>query len=140
MKGQAYINDKDIYTTWGAVLVKGAYEALLKPSSNKQIIVNKSRLEHGKRIVINSDLCKADDRDVIISFWITGVSQSDYLTKYRSFIEEIVSNLVRLKVPALNTVFKLVYLNCSAFGDYGLNIGKITVKFNEANIKDQETI
>lgn len=140
MKGQAYINDKDIYTTWGAVLAKGAYEALLKPAPNKALIENKSRLEHGKRVIINSNICKTDERDVAISFWIKGTSESDYLAKYESFINEIISGLIKLKVPALGRVFKFTYLDCSSYGDYGSMVGKLTLKLNEANPKDRELI
>lgn len=140
MKGQAYINDKDIYSTWGAVLAKGAYEALLKPAPNKTLIQNKSRLEHGKSVITKPDTFKTDERDISFSIWICGVSQEDYLTKYKSFIEEITSGVILLKVPILGLTFKLAYLNCSNYGDYGLKKGKLTLKMNEANTKDREVL
>ena len=138
MKGQAYINDKDIYTTWGGVLAKGTYEALLKPAPNKTLIQNKSRLEDGKRVLINNP--KLDERDVIISIWISGTNQSDYLAKYKDFTEEIASDIIRLKVPALGMIFKLIYMNCSNYGDYGLMRGKLTLKLNEPNPMDREVL
>lgn len=140
MEGVAFINNKDMYATWGAMLAKGAYEALLKPAPNKALIQNKSRLEHGKVIIVNSDVCKTDERDITISIWICGSSQSDYLTKYKAFVDEISSGLIFLKVPDLGTIFKLTYLNCSSYGDYGLTKGKLTLKLNEANVKDREQI
>lgn len=140
MKGQAYINDKDLYSTWGAVLAKGAYEALLKPAPNKSLIQNKSRLEHGKSVITNPDIFKTDERDISFSVWICGVSQEDYLIKYKSFIEEITSGIILLKVPILGLTFKLAYLNCSNYGDYGLKKGKLTLKMNEANTKDREVL
>lgn len=138
MKGQAYINDKDIYTTWGAVLAKGAYEALLKPAPNKTLIQNKSRLKHGKSVIDKPETFKTDERDVSFSIWICGNSQEDYLNKYKSFIEEITSGLILLYVPILKMKFKLTYLNCSNYGDYGLERGKLTLKMNEANTLDRE--
>ena len=140
MKGQVYLNSKDMFTTWGAILARGAYEALLKPATNKPLVQSKSRLEHGKTIIANSETCKTDERDVSFSIWICGTSQEDYLTKYKSFLEEITSGLVLLKVPVLGTTFKLTYLNCSNFGDYGLKKGKLTLKMNEANTKDRELL
>lgn len=140
MRGQAYINNKDIFATWGASFANGAYEALLKPAPNKAVIQNKSRLLDGKCIIMNNDVCKTDERDITISFWIVGESQDDYLSKYKAFVEEITSNLVQLKVPALGATFRLVYLNCSSYGDYGLTKGKLTLKMNEANIKDRNLL
>lgn len=140
MKGQAYINDKDIFAMWGAVLAKGAHEALLRPAPNKSLIQNKSRLEHGKSIIAKPETSKTDERDVSFSIWICGNSQEDYLKKYKSFIEEITSGLILLYVPILNMTFKLTYLNCSNYGDYGLKKGKLTLKMNEANTKDRELL
>ena len=137
MKGHAYINKKDIFTTWGAVLAKGTYEALLKPAPNKGLIQNKSRLEHGKVIVMNNNVCKTDERDISFSIWICGDSQKDYLEKYKSFIDEITSGIVMLNIPILGATFKLTYLSCSNYGDYGLTKGKLTLKMNEANTKDR---
>lgn len=138
MKGQAYINEKDMFTTWGATLAKGAYEALLKPAPNKELIQNKSRLSHGKIVITNKDICKNDERDVTLSIWIHGESQKDYLTKYKSFLNEITSGEILLKIPILDMTFKLTYSNCSSYGDYGLTKGKLTLKLNEPNPKNRE--
>ena len=136
MKGQAYINEKDMFTTWGATLAKGAYEALLKPAPNKELIQNKSRLSPGK--IVNMDICKTDERDVTLSIWIHGESQKDYLTKYKSFLDEITSGEILLKIPILDMTFKLTYSNCSSYGDYGLTKGKLTLKLNEPNPQNRE--
>lgn len=140
MNEQAYINNKDMFETWGAILAKGTYEALLKPTPSKALIQNKSRLKHGKTVIATSETCKTDERDVSFSIWICGESQEDYLAKYKSFVQEITSGLVLLKVPILGVVFKLTYLNCSNYGDYGLKKGKLTLKMNEANVKDREEL
>ena len=138
MKGQAYINEKDMFTTWGATLAKGAYEALLKPAPNKELIQNKSRLSPGKIVITNKDICKTDERDVTLSIWIHGESQKDYLTKYKSFLDEITSGEILLKIPILDMTFKLTYSNCSSYGEYGLTKGKLTLKLNEPNPQNRE--
>lgn len=140
MRGQVYINNKDMYVTWGATLAKGAYEALLKPAPNKVLVQNKSRLNHGKMVIANKDTCKTDERDITFSVWIRGESQMDYLIKYKSFLEEITSGLILLKIPNLDMTFKLTYLNCSNYGDYGLTMGKLTLKMNEPNSSDRNII
>lgn len=140
MKGQAYINNKDIWTTWGVSLLSGAYEELLKPCSMKEYIENKSRLEHGTRLIANSAIAKVDERALSFSIFIEGNSVSDYLLKYESFLEELCKGLIVFKVPTLKRSFKLVYTDCSKYGNYGDTKGKFTLKFREPNPKDREVL
>ena len=137
MKGQAYINGKDVWVTWGVTLYSGAYEALLTPAPMKDYIISSSRLEHGKRIIADSSNAKTDSRDVSFSVFIEGESSDDYLSKYEDFINELCSGMIELQVPKLKRTYKLVYTNCSKYGNYGTKKGKFTLKFMEANTKDR---
>lgn len=139
MKGQAYINGKDIWETWGASLMKGSYEKLLKPASMKEYISNSSRLEHGSRIIANPQTARTNEREISLQIVIEGSSESDYLSKMASFMAELEKGSIQLKVPRVGLVYKLVYTDCSSYGDYGLKIGKFTVKFIEPNTKDRDT-
>lgn len=47
------INNKDAYTIWGVRMGKGFLDVLGASSPMKEFIENKSRLEHGKRVIIN---------------------------------------------------------------------------------------
>lgn len=49
----------------------------------KEFIENKSRLEHGKRVIINNP--KIDEREITLSFTIEGNSKSDYQAKKKGF-------------------------------------------------------
>ena len=138
MEGQAYINDKDIWLTWSAMLAKGTYEKLMKPASMKEYISNSSRLEHGTRIIASPEIVRTQQREIQIQFFIEGASESDYLLKYASFIDELQKGKIEFRVPKLNCTYKLVYTECSSYGDYGRQIGKFTVKFIEPNVKDRE--
>lgn len=140
MKGQAYINGKDIWLTWGAKLWKGTYEKLLKPPPMKDYIRNSSRMEHGDRVIANSDVSKTAARELSLQFLIEGSSENDYLVKYTSFVSELEKGALELKIPKLNTTFKLVYIDCSSYGYYGKRMGKFTVKFEEPNTKDRKTL
>lgn len=120
--------------TFGITLVRGWREALLTPAPVKSYVTNNSRLEHGQSVIATSKYAKKDKRDVSISFFLEGNSQEDYLKKYESFLDKIAySGQFCLKVPCLRRVFKLVYSQCSQFGDYGLKKGKFTIKFTESN-------
>ena len=48
------INSKDAYVTWGVRMGDGFLDALGASAPMKEFIENKSRLEHGKRVKINT--------------------------------------------------------------------------------------
>lgn len=73
------INTQDAYTTWGVRMGEGFLDVLGASSPMKEFIENKSRLEHGKRVIINNP--KVDEREITLSFAIEGSSRSDYQSK-----------------------------------------------------------
>lgn len=126
---------------YGVTLTRGWREALLKPASVKDYTKNDSRLENGIRMVAASKYTKLKEREIQINCIIEGSSESDYLSKYRSFLNAIAyGGMIYLKVPILNRIYKLVYTDCSKFGDFGLKKGNFTLKFTEPDPSDMETI
>lgn len=79
MKNELIINNKDAYATWGVRMGDNFLDVLGASSPMKEFIENKSRLEHGKRVIINDP--KIDEREITLSFTIEGSSQSDYQSK-----------------------------------------------------------
>ena len=77
MERNAFINGRNIWSTWGAELMDGALEAILTPPPVKDYIENDSRLEHGIQITSSPEICKMDSRELTLPFFITGNSQSD---------------------------------------------------------------
>lgn len=133
-KDSAYI-DVDEY---GVTFTKGWREALLTPAPIKSYITNDSRLEHGQTVIATPTFAKKDKRDISLSFILEGKTESDYLSKYENFLNKIAySGEFCLKVPCLKTIYKLVYSQCSKFGDYGLKKGNFTLKLNEYNPNDR---
>lgn len=148
MKNQAYIKlvgEADtVYAdldTFGVTLVRGWREALLTPAAVKSYVTNDSRLEHGQSVIATSKYAKIDKRDVSLTFFLEGSTQDDYLSKYETFLQKIAySGQFCMKVPCLQRVFKLVYSQCSQFGDYGLKKGKFVLKLTEYNPNDREKL
>lgn len=148
MKNQAFIklvNEQDnAYVdidTFGVTLTRGWREALLTPAPVKSYVTNDSRLEHGTAIIASAKYAKKDKRDVSISFLLEGTTESDYLEKYEKFLSKIAYNgEICLKVPCLKRVFKVVYTQCSKYGDYGLKKGNFTLRLTENNPNDRETL
>ena len=103
-------------------------------SPMKEFIENKSRLEQGKRVIINNP--KVDEREITLSFTIEGNSQSDYQAKKKAFFEELYKGAVDIQVPAnSNEIYHLIYLGKSVTYAQSLDrtFGKISAKFNEPN-------
>ena len=127
-------NTQDAYTTWGVRMGEGFLDVLGASSPMKEFIENKSRLEHGKRVIINDP--KIDEREITLSFTIEGNSQSDYQAKKKAFFEELYKGVVDIQVPAnSNEIYHLIYLGKSVAYAQSLNrtFGKISAKFNEPN-------
>ena len=128
------INTQDAYTTWGVRMGEGFLDVLGASSPMKEFIENKSRLEHGKREIINDP--KIDEREITLSFTIEGNSQSDYQAKKKAFFEELYKGVVDIQVPAnSNEIYHLIYLGKSVAYAQSLDqtFGKISAKFNEPN-------
>ena len=128
------INGENAYTTWGVRMGEGFLDVLGASSPMKEFIENKSRLEHGKRVIINDP--KIDEREITLSFTIEGNSQSDYQAKKKAFFEELYKGVVDIQVPAnSNEIYHLIYLGKSVAYAQSLDhtFGKISAKFNEPN-------
>lgn len=139
MTGDLFINSKDAYETWGVNMGDDFLESLLTPSPMKAYIENKSRLENGKQV--DTTNAKVDERDVQVVITLEGSSQADYLSKYESFVTELYKGLILMKVPALKKVYRLTYDSSPIkMGNYGLSFGKFTLKFNEPNPANRDSI
>lgn len=128
------INTQDAYTTWGVRMGDDFLDVLGASSPMKEFIENKSRLEHGKRVIINDP--KIDEREITLSFTIEGNSQSDYQAKKKAFFEELYKGVVDIQVPAnSNEIYHLIYLGKGVVYAQSLDqtFGKISAKFNEPN-------
>lgn len=137
MIGDLLINGNDAYGTWGVRLDTGFSNALLAPPPLKEFIENKSRLEDGKRVVVNNP--RVEERDVTLPFTIEGNTINDYLGKYRAFVLELQKGEIHLKVPALgNEVYRLIYKKSLSYAlSSDKTFSKLSVMFNEPNPTDR---
>ena len=128
------INGENAYTNMGRENGRGFLDVIGASAPMKDFIENKSRLEHGKRVIINNP--KVDEREITLSFTIEGNSQSDYQAKKKAFFDELYKGVVDIQVPAnSNEIYHLIYLGKSVAYAQSLNrtFGKISAKFNEPN-------
>lgn len=126
---------------FGVTLIRGWREALLTPASVKEFITNDNRLENGVSVIATPKYTKRNMREVSLPMLLEGNSEEDYLDKYEKFLEKIAySGQFCLKIPCMKRVFKLVYSQCSNYGDYGLKKGNFTLKLTEYDPTDREKL
>lgn len=134
MKGDLIVNRKDAFTTWGIRIGEGFLDALGSSVPMKEFIVNKSRLEHGKRVITTTP--KVDERELTLSFTIEGVTASDYQEKKKAFFEELYKGVIDIQVPLVSSeIYHLIYLgkNITYAQSLDRTFGKCSMKFCEPN-------
>ena len=137
IQNQMTINNVDI-SVYGATLIKGGYEAFLTPPERKELITNESRLSHGTQVL--NEPVKYQQRDLQLQFFIEGSTEAAYLANYTAFLGAITNGVIVVGVPVLNTLFRLVYLRCSKYGNYGKKKGKFAIAFREYDVSQRTLI
>lgn len=136
MKEELYINGKDAYTEWGISMDDTALSALMTPAPNKNLIENKSRLEHGKRVVCAN--FKKDERNLTLQINLTAPDKNTFFARYDSFCEELAAGVLEIKTKYQpDIIYKTIYLSCSQFSQFMQGIGKFILKLNEPNPSDR---
>lgn len=132
MKGELYINGKDAYETWGISLTDGSISALMTPPPMKSIIENKSRAEHGKRVVNN--MPKVDERSLSLDVHFSANTREEFFSRYESFCKELATGSLEIRTKYQPTVlYRTNFLNCSNYSGFMFGIAKFTLKLNEPN-------
>ena len=130
--GELYINNIDAYIEYGMSMTSGALSALMTPAPNKELIENKSRQEHGKRVITEN--VKVDERELNLPFHITAKTKDDFLDKYSKLCSLLAIGKLEIKTKyELNKVYRTNYISCSQFSEYRFGIAKFTLKLNEPN-------
>ena len=136
MVGELYINSKDAYSTWGISLTSNSISALMTPAPNKSFIENKSRLEHGKRVITTNP--KVDERNVTLELQLTAKSETEFFNRYESFCEELATGSLNIRTKYQPTItYKMLYLSCNQFSQFMRGIGKFTLKLCEPKPTDR---
>lgn len=140
MVGQVTINNNDLFLSYGASLVKGAYKALLQGLQAKEIVKNTSRTEDGDRAVITEDYpIRLASREVSLPFLIEGETRAKMLSNRKSFLNDLLaSTIITFNANNLGIGFKFIFREVSDITDYKNNrYSTIQVTFYEPNPKDR---
>lgn len=132
MKGDLFINGKDAYDTWKLSLTDGSISTLMTPAPMKSIIENKSRTDHGKKVINNAP--KLDERDITLQVHFKANSKEEFFSRYESFCQELAKGTLEIRTKYQPTVvYRTNYLSCSQFSEFMFGIAKFTLKLNEPN-------
>lgn len=136
MTGTLYINGKDAYTQWGITIDTQSLSALMTPAGQKALVENKSRLEHGKRVITNNP--KQESRDLALTLQLIASDETAFFTQYNSFCDELkLGRLVIRTKYQPNVYYKCDYISCSQFTQFCRGIAKYSLKLNEPNPNDR---
>lgn len=136
MIGELFINGKDAYMEWGISMDDTALSALMTPAPNKEFVENKSRLEHGKRVVAANP--KKDERNLTLQINLTAPDKDIFFARYDSFCKELATGVLEIRTKyQTNILYRTVYLSCQQFSQFMQGIGKFVLKLNEPNPADR---
>lgn len=124
-----------IYQDYGVRMGEGFLDALNEPLTLKENIENESRLEHGKRVVVE-DEPKYTSREVILDFTLAGSSPTDFRKKKKDFLALMYKGEITLQVPEdSDDVYHLIYRGKGS--EYAQNAQRtfchMMLKFEEPN-------
>ena len=132
MIGELFINGKDAYAAWGISMDDTSLSALMTPAPNKDLIENKSRLEHGKLVISSNP--KKDERNLILQLNLTAPDRDTFFSRYDNFCNELNFGILEIKTKYQPTVvYRMIYQSCQQFSQFMQGIGKFALKLNEPN-------
>lgn len=134
--GQLFINGKDAFLHWGVSFSDTALSALMTPPTNKDYIVNESRLEHGQRLLNLNPMTAG--REVTLEMHIKAKNDADFLDKYSRFCNVLAQGQMNIKTSFQpNVVYKMYYVSCAQFSEFYLRLAKFQLKLKEPNCNDR---
>lgn len=130
-----YVDAHEIY---GLRLSSGALAALMTPPPAKDRIINKSRLQHGTRVVASNE--KIDERTLSLPVHFCAPSERVFLSRYEAFCALLSGGAFNFRVtlPSGKKVeYKTYYQSCAQYSQYYGGIAKFVLKLHEPNPTDR---
>lgn len=138
MKGELFINNKDAYTEWGVSMDTSSLSALMTPAGNKALPENKSRLEHGKRVITDASVIKVDERQLTLTINLTARNESDFFTRYNSFCAELAKGTLEIRTKYQpEVVYRTIYVSCNQFSQFMRGIAHFSLRLEEPDPTDR---
>ena len=125
---------------WGVKMGDGFLDTLTEPLTPKDPIENESRLENGKRVVLDQNNIKFKSRELTLDFTIEGRTPEEFTEHKRKFLEAMYKVDVSIQVPReSDDVYHLIFKGKGT--EYGMNYQRtfchMVLKFEEPNPMDR---
>ncbi len=131
------INGKPL-SDYGAEMLAGSYNSLLKPAQLKPWVSNEPVNGNGVQYIIpGTEEIFVAERQVDLLFSVIGDTKEEFISNYRDFITMLQSGELDFYIPDLGRHYYLKYENCTSFEHIALLACKIAVKFSEPDPKKE---
>lgn len=131
------INNKPL-SYYGAEMLAGSYNSLLKPAQLKPWVSNEPINGDGVQYITpETEEIFVAERQVGLIFSVIGDTKEAFLENYRNFIALLQSGMLDFYIPDLGRHYYLKYENCTSFDHIALLACKVAVKFSEPNPKKE---
>lgn len=123
----------DIFDAYGASLSDSAVSRLMTPAPNKEVVENRSDLEHGKRVTRDPNDTRKDERNFSLEIHLLAPNKDTFLERYGKFCNEVLDKgFFDIKTKYLpGTIYRVTYMDCSQFTEWGMGMAKFTLNLNE---------
>lgn len=138
MKGELFINGKDAYAEWGVSMDTASLSALMTPAGNKDLPENKSRLEHGKRVITDASIVRVDERQITLTINLTAKNEVEFFSRYSSFCKELATGKLNIHTKYQpGVIYRTIYKSCNQFSQFMRGIAHFSLRLEEPNPTDR---
>jgi len=138
MTNELFINGKDAYTEWGLFMDESSMSQLRTPPGMKDVVNNKSRLQHGAQYVKTQPV-KMDERSLALSVQFTAKNETEFNTRYNAFVQELMTGWLNITTHhEPNVEYKMRYVSCNQYSEFMQGIAKFALKLVEVDPSDRE--
>ena len=138
MTGEVTIDTIDIWTTFGAFLLTGSYDGLMRPSKRKASLSNNWPEQNGLEIDLTTPSFESKEADLI--FILSASSEAQWWTRYNAFFTLLkLAGERSLYVKELDKTFLVYYIETPSYEQLttiksvSKVVARFTVKFGIAN-------
>lgn len=146
MKGLLFINNRDVWTDFGAWLVEDKegetknYSALQKPPATKTHVAVSFREQDGEKLP-EKLVQKWEPRDISLKFAVAADDRAAFMARrdtFVSFLKNGTDGWLEIRVPELGKTYRVHYKDCSDYDHLedignGMVAARFTIKFHEPN-------